>query len=242
MLTRPRQFYLVSFIMLFVALSFPLQVIYLYGHSLGEWNAILNKITWFNWLVVGLLILNGYLHLKASALLKYVGPISILIVGWNNYLVGAYNTDYSMASTTLATFGFSLLFAPLFLKSSRIVLADPKRRWWRRSKRYYHRISTTMNPYVGEMIHAYSFDISKTGIFICTENLGEGTTPKVGEHVRLCLNINSMKKIRCDAIVVRTADSTGRYPKGLGLKFIDFDKSHQKSFEQFISGHNEFVL
>lgn len=233
MIMRPRQFYIASLVLMFMALSFPAQVMVLYGHHWSETGAIFAKITWLNWMVIFSFIVGSYLYFHASRLILFLTPVILLLVGFNNYIVGQFAGDFSLLQTTLATVGVGFVFLPLAMPSSRVVLKDPKRRWWRRSKRYNKRVSTTLNPYVGDMIHAHTFDVSQTGAFVCLEE-GSGALPKIGDTIRVSFNVNSMKKIRCEAIVVRIAEPKGHYPKGIGIKFTDMDKLHEKSFEKFL--------
>lgn len=234
MIVRPFQFYVVALLMFGIALSFPLQVVFLYGHSWTEYGAIFAKITWLNWLVIGSFILAGYFYLSASRGLLVFGPIMLVLVGVNNYFVGQFSGDYSMFQANLGTFSVALLYSPLLMPSSQLILKDPKRRWWRRSKRYNRRVAATINPFVGDMIHAHTYDISKTGAFVCLESMDPENLPKVGDTIRLCFNVNSMRKIRCEAVVVRFSEAKGRYPQGMGVKIVDIDKLYQKSFQQFV--------
>ncbi len=234
MIMRPKQFYLASVVLLMLALSFPFQVMILYGHHWSETQAIFSKITWLNWMVIGSFALGAYFYFQASRYIIYLAPLILGLVAFNNYLVGSFAGDFSLLQTTLGTFAVGIVFAPLALPSSRVVLKDPKRRWWRRSKRHNKRVSATLNPYVGDMLHVQTFDISQSGAFVC---LDEGMTevPKVGDTVRVSFNVNSMKKIRCEAVVVRIADARGHYPRGMGLKFTQIDRNHEKSFDRFLN-------
>lgn len=234
MILRPKQFYVLAAVMLLLALSFPLQVMMLYGHHWSETGAIFSKITWLNWLVILCFALGSYLSFHASRALLLMVPVTIVLVAINNYFVGLFSADFSMVQTTLASLGTGFVFAPLLLPSSKVVIQDPKRRWWRRSKRYHKRVSTTINPFVGDMIHTYTYDVSQSGAFVCITNVDDKNIPKVGDTIRVSLNVNSMKKIRCEAVVVRVAEPKGHYPRGLGIKFVDIDKLHQKSFQKFI--------
>lgn len=242
MIMRPKQFYIIALALIVIGISFPLQVMFLYGHDISEWASIMSKITTINWLVIGSIFLLSYLHLKASKWLVVAAPATIILVGVNNYIVGQFAGDYSMTQAMVASGGFSFLFLPLFMQSSKLVLKDPKRRWWVRSKRYNRKIPTTINPFVGDMVQAHTFDISETGAFVSFEGIPEEDLPKVGERIRVSFTINSMKKIRCEAVVVRQADAVGRYPQGVGLRFIDFDKLHMKSFQKILKSSEEYLM
>lgn len=233
MIVKPKQFYLVPFVMACVALSFPLQVIFLYGHGWNEWGAIFSKITWMNWLVIGSFLGGAYFYYHGSRFILYLAPLILGLVALNNYIVGSFAGDFSLTQTSLATFGSGLMFVPLLFPTSQVVLKDPKRRWWRMSKRFKKRVPATLNPFVGDMVHGHTFDVSKTGAFVCLEDDGS-PLPKVGDTLRVSFNVNSMKKIRCEAVVVRIAEPDGRYPRGMGIRFTNIEKLYEKSFQRFL--------
>lgn len=234
MITRPSQFTVLALAMLGVALSFPIQVMVLYGHHWTELTAIVSKITWLNFLVISALLFSAYQFWNVSRSLIYTLPITFILVAFNNYWVGNFGGDYDMQETSIASLAMVGFFIPpLFMPTSRLLLSDPQRRWWRVSKRIKKKISGTINPYVGEMINVQTFDVSETGAFVCLDT-HQKTLPKVGETIRLILNINSAKRIRCEAIVIRIADAKGRYPNGMGLKFKSMERECQKSIQQLL--------
>lgn len=235
MILRPKQFYLVSALMFLAALSFPVQVMWLYGHGFAETGSIFTKLTPLNWLVVSGLLVGSYLYFQASRGIVYFAPVFLATVFYNNYQVGIFAQDFSLVQTSFASLGAGLLFVPLLMPSSQVILKDPKRRWWRRCKRINKEVAATLNPFVGEMIQARTYDISETGAFLALEGGAQQHCPKVGDTVRLSFNINGMKRIRCEAVVIRIAEPHGRYPRGIGLRFLDFEKMHQKSFEKLLS-------
>ncbi len=234
MIMRPKQFYFAAVALMLFAISFPLQVMVLYGHHWSETQAIFSKITWLNWMVVASFCVGAYFYFQASRYIVFLAPIILALVALNNYLVGAFAGDYSVLQTTLGTLAVGLVFAPLAMPSSRVVLRDPKRRWWRRSKRHNKRVSATLNPYVGGMLHVQTFDISQSGAFVCLD-AEQTEVPKVGDTVRISFNVNPMKKIRCEAVVVRIAEPHGHYPRGMGLKFTQIDRTNEKCFDKFLN-------
>ena len=242
MVKKPRVFSLVTIFIVGVIFSFPLQAAYLYGHSLTEVSAIFNKISLLNWMAMASMAFAGHFVTKASPWVVIAAPVSVLVVFWNNLVVGTYHTDFSLLTTSLGTIAFALLFIPLLSPTSRMVLMNPHKRWWLRPKRYKTKVSATLNPFVGQTIHAETFDISSGGAFIHLNHLDFEEAPKVGETLRLSLNINSMRKIRCDAVIVRRAESRGRYPQGLGIRFVDLDKDHQKTLQRFLEKSPELSL
>ncbi len=233
MLMKPKQFYLAPLMMILIALSFPLQVMFLYGHPWTETQAIFAKMTSLNWLIAFAFILGAYFYYQASRGILFFAPVLLALVAFNNYIVGNFGADFSLQQTTIATLLSAGLFVPLALPSSQVILKDPKRRWWRASKRYSRKVGATLNPYVGDMVQGETFDVSKTGAFVCLDELDN--LPKIGDTVRVSLNVSSMRKIRCEAVVVRIAEPQGRYPKGMGIRFTEMSKTNEKCFEKFLS-------
>lgn len=88
------------------------------------------------------------------------------------------------------------------------------------------------------MLHVQTYDISKTGAFLSLEEYKDNNYPKVGDTVRVSFSISSMKKVRCEAIVVRIAEPEGKYPRGMGIRFKMMDKGQEKSFHQFLSNQD----
>lgn len=235
MLMKPKQFYLAPLIMILIALSFPLQVMILYGHQWTETQAIFSKMTSLNWVIAISFMMAAYFYYQASRGILFFAPVLLALVAFNNYIVGSFGADFSLQQTTLATLFSASLFVPLALPSSQIILKDPKRRWWRASKRYSKKVGATLNPYVGEMVEGETFDVSKTGAFVCVEELDN--LPKIGDTVRVSLKVNSMRRIRCEAVVVRIAEPQGRYPQGMGIRFTEMSKTNEKCFEKFLSSN-----
>src|SRR5665213_4610446 len=97
---RPMWFILLALAFFGVAISLPLQIMMIYGHGLSEISAVFDKLTLLNWLVLcGTLICSGLVW-RASPYLRYAVPLLIALVAINNFFVGYYATDFSMASAS----------------------------------------------------------------------------------------------------------------------------------------------
>src|SRR6185437_14481977 len=72
---RPAVFPFLSVLFLGIALSLPLQVMWIYGHGFDEMDAVLNKLTIFNWLVMISLVITAVLLWTASPALKIFAPL-----------------------------------------------------------------------------------------------------------------------------------------------------------------------
>ena len=221
--------------LLLVAGSFPLQAALLYQHSFSELGSILQKISLLNFVSICLMATTAYMLFMVSPYLKVMCPLTIACLAWNNYVVGSYGQDFTMAQAMLGTGLFAGLFVPLFRKDIRLILSDPHRRWWRRANRLHKNIDVILNPFVGQTLLAQTFDLSESGAFIPFENKSWDEIPKVGERIKISLHIDTIRKIKCEAIVVRVVEPLGNYPKGIGIRFIEMNEAHKRSLNNFLT-------
>lgn len=232
---RPLMLYLIPLFLLSIALSFPIQAALLYDHQLSELGAILSKITFVNWFTMIVICATAYSLYQGSAYCKLLIPLSIGTVILNNYFVGQWGQDFNMAESSMASVLFAFSFAPLMHKPTLTVLTDPKKRWWARAQRHMTQVPITINPFVGQTLNARTFDISDSGVFVSLSSDDLSNIPKVGDKLRLSITLGSMKKLKCDARVVRFAKPTGIYPQGLGLEFIQIDKQDKVDLKRYLS-------
>jgi hypothetical protein len=235
MMVKPKIVNWMGIGVLLVAASFPLQAAILYQHSFSELGSILQKLSLLNFIAICMLATTAYLLFTVSPYLKYMCPLTIACLAWNNYVVGNYGQDFSMPQAMLGTGLFAGLFVPLFRKDLRLVLSDPDRRWWRRAHRVPRNIDVILNPYVGQTLLAQTFDLSESGAFIPFENKSWDEIPKVGERIKISLHIDTLRKIKCEAVVVRVVEPKGNYPKGIGVRFIEMNDTHKRSLNNFLT-------
>jgi PilZ domain len=235
MMVKPKIVYWMGLALLLIAASMPLQVAILYQHSFSELGAILQKISLLNFLCICLMATTAYLLFTISPHLKFMAPITIACLAWNNYLVGDYGQDFSLAQCMFGTGLFAGIFVPLFRQDIRLILSQPNRRWWRRAQRVNKNIEVILNPYVGQTILANTFDLSESGAFIPFENKSWDEIPKVGERIKISLHISTLRKIKCEAVVVRVVEPKGSYPKGIGVRFTDMNDTHKRSLNNFLT-------
>ena len=235
MMVKPRIVYWMSFVLVAITLSMPLQIAWLYQHSFNEFGSILQKISFANSISMLLMLTTAYMLINISPYLKVFAPITILCLAWNNYLVGDYGQDFHMSQTMVGTGLFAGLFVPLFRQDIRLLLNNPQRRWWRRAQRFQRNIDVILNPYVGHTLHAHTFDLSESGAFIPFENKSLEEIPKVGERLKISLHIDTLRKIKCEAVVVRVVEPRGIYPKGIVVRFTNMNETHKRSLNNFLT-------
>lgn len=234
MMVKPKIVYWMSLVLFLTVIAMPVQVALLYQHSLSELSSIFQKISFLNLLSMTMLGVSALLLLQVSPYLKIFAPLTILTIAWNNYLVGSYGQDFQMSQTLLGTGLITGVFMPLFRKDLRQILSEPQRRWWLRSPRYQKSIDVILNPYVGQTLQAHTFDLSETGAFIPFEGKSFNDIPKVGERLKLSLHFDSLRKIKCEAVVVRVVEPRGAYPQGIGIRFTEMNETYKRSLNNFL--------
>ncbi len=164
--SRPWPLTLISLCFIAIALSFPVQISYLYGHKIWQYELIYQKLSIMNLVSMGMLFISAYFSYFGSPKLLGILPLTVGVLAFNNYLVYSYGLDYSGISTTLATFGI-FAFSLLVLQSSCIqALTNPKIRWWLTSKRIEREIPLTLTNSKNDKIYAKTINISTTGLLI----------------------------------------------------------------------------
>ena len=239
---RPKWFLGLSLFSFIVAVGIPIQVLVIHEHSFWEWGWITAKISPFNAMVMILGFVNFGLLYRASPYLKYSVPAFVLAVFWNNWIVGSYGIEYNIATTALGTCAFMGFFGPLLKPDYRKVIANPKLRWWLRPTRVKTDYRVVLHPHVGKDFVAQSYDISHSGLFIPLERCWVKGKPmaleewpfEVGQKTSMTVNVSPTNSIRCEAEIVRMAEASGGYPKGIGLRFTDMTRESQRYLRQHL--------
>lgn len=217
---RPFSLKFVAFFYLAVAVGLPLQIAILFGHGLGELTLIAQKMTSLNWSIFTLSLLSATLIWIGHKSVKYLLPLNMVLVALNNWSVAEYGDDYSESLTIASTLLFTMFNSILLFGRGLDAILDPNLQWWRVSERIHCQQRALISTNQGELLEAAIFDISKTGLFLeqLSPKLGQALAP--GDHVRLGLALAGHEEpLVLNAKVVRKAEATGHYPKGLGLCF-----------------------
>ncbi len=214
---RPLVFTLLFILHMGIALNMPLQIMWLYEHDWREMTAVLNKLTFTNWMVIAISLLNALLSLKASKWLKLTLPLSFLIIVFNNVLISLYGNDYSFLETTLASLIFLMSHSGLFFLKASDVLQHPTLRWWLVPRRFNLKLPLWIETSAGERIELNTFDISKTGAFLVMK---AGTDIQLQEGQELTIQLPDIEMThQFKAQLIRKTQASGKYPPGLGVQF-----------------------
>lgn len=247
MQTRPKALTFLAAIFLAVILSFPIQIMFLHGHGLSEFSMVLAKISILNWFVILTGAFSVWSMLRANPSTKVAVPLFIVSVLWNNWVVGAtHKSDYTMWTTIAASAGLLMVTTLLLRENVRQLILHPENRWWLTPIRKRVQIPILVNPLIGESFKTATFDLSEGGAFIPMESAPTGELPwtevpatiKPGDQLTIAIKIGTLRKIRCDAEVVRKMDANGNYPGGLGIRFKEMDRTDKRELVRYLDQQN----
>ncbi len=247
MKARPSLLLWQSALLFLIAAAFPIQIMLLFGHSPFEWHAIASKLAPMNWIVIGLSLLSSILAWRASPALLVLLPILSGSVVYNNWIVAAaslnYNWRVAMGSAIAAV---AVLCLPVLRKSVRGLLLAPQRRWWLTPKRHSICIPVRLKLHLPQGSTEYlamTFDLSEGGAFIPLEMMapthenGSQELPpviRIGTQCYVSLPLRGLNRVSCRAEVVRHASSNGRYPGGIGIRFLGLGWRARSALEGYI--------
>lgn len=215
--TKPKFINIMSFIFIALALSFPVQIMFMF--KLPPWHIgiLASKLTPLNYLLMGLFLYTAYLTYKTNKLVFIILPIVNFFVFLNNFIVAEYGQVFTHTQTVVASTAFLLLTLSFYQKDIYQVYSDLKFRWWLTSPRFKRQIPITIH-YQGEKFQTSTFDISKTGMFIKTDDLYRIFKIENNKEIELSFKINN-RTMKLTATVVRKSIAKGQYPAGIGVHF-----------------------
>lgn len=241
MRTRPRELTLLGVLLLLVAISMPLQILFVFGGSPFDFSSIAAKLAPLNWAVIFLSSVLAYLVFRASPLLLGVVPFFLGAVAWNNWLVASLGGEGEGLFPLLSTAGAFLMMGLLAFPNPRRVLANPRLRWWLTPPRRRVELEARVCPTLGGELIARTFDLSEGGAFIALRDSfwaslreGSGRNLSVGTYCSVRLSLNQVSAFSCMAQVVRRGEPAGAYPEGIGIRFISMTPREKKTLLSFL--------
>ncbi len=227
---QPTVLIALSLVLASVAVAYPLQIMFLYGHGISEASSIAAKMAPLNWLVALGCLTCSVLAFRASPWIWTAFPIVTVVVAWNNLLVSELGDDFGAATTSFATLGFASLGSLLFTAQAWDLLLHPEKRWWLRPMRKQVSAPVFIIPQQGDAFRAETFDLSKDGAFIKVTN----SLIRAGDKISLRLTMGALTVVRCEAHVVRQASARGLYPDGLGIQFTNLGRHEARELRRYL--------
>ncbi|MBS1986061.1 MAG: PilZ domain-containing protein [Bdellovibrionales bacterium] len=230
MRARPKIFVGMTAALVGVALSFPLQVMALFGQGPAEWLDAWALVSPLNRVVMGWCLVGAALSWRASPWIKWWAPLAVAAVAWNNWVVGSSGVNFNLTESMLATVGFAALQGFWLHPQARFLIANPKRRWWMTPERKRVSLTVFVRSVSGATSKGTTFDVSETGAFVPfgireLNNHPDALLHRLvpGERVEVSFVVGAFKTVSCEAEVVRiNSQPQGNYPAGVGLRVLRF--------------------
>ena len=243
MLSRPNEFKFLAVAMLAIALSFPLQVFFLFEETQLGFVTSGMGLTPLNWAVMSTAFLSACFAFQASRFVLLTLFLFLTSVAWNNWLVAEIELNYS-GLTAWAAVAFAV-FIPLVLarESARKVLLNPQLRWWRTPTRKKVHVQALVYPVMGGEVFSQTIDISEGGAFV-EMPLGnpkaayadpQTRAVAVGNHCAVRLRLDQLNVVNCSARIVRKTKAAGEYPDGFALQFVNLNTDQRKQIRNFMA-------
>ncbi|MGB0452175.1 MAG: PilZ domain-containing protein [Bacteriovoracaceae bacterium] len=229
---RPYSRFLYLFIAGVALIGLPLQVSYLYGHHLTqEWSQIWDKLTGTNVILMGLLI-GLCVGLLRASFSKFLLPLTLAIMIFNNVIVGMDGADFTLLETFVASLSLGALSLWIISRRSYKAMTNRSLQWWRSDPRYELNVPVKLGLNELERQDFSTFDISRSGVFVKTNSeQGILNDPKLKLGGNFLLYFKDSKSPVNVEVVRHQISQSGKYMQGLGLKFVDL-KTHQKALIQ----------
>lgn len=221
-----------------LSLSMPLQITYQLDLPWYLFFSHLDKMTYLNWPVFAMGLINGYLIIQVFGFLKYSLPIYLLLLITNNFLVydlHPFNTSYLphfVSVAVLGIFAFALLRCKLWQYLSR-----PNMRWWATAPRVSRSLPVIVHSKETKNMRAKTYDLSSTGAFL--SQLDDSWNVKINDEIKILIDALGFE---CRAKIVRVTFGKGNYPEGVGIRFEHMNARTKGLIEYFITGRPENLL
>lgn len=208
-----------------IAVSFPLQIHFIYNIPLNDPVKIFSMLTPLNLSSMIILAVAAFLGAFMNRLIYKIIPILLAVVFLNNAIVGLYGQDFTLIQVAASFLLFAISLRPFYQAEIKSVIMNPKLRWWKTPKRYQIEKSILLNS-KNSKINTEALNFSSSGIYIKIEHAEQLKSLIVDELVELKLGA---EKIPLKARVVRIVEDETQFPNGVGLEFIK-DEVHKSQF------------
>ncbi|HAZ12457.1 MAG: hypothetical protein A2X86_16845 [Bdellovibrionales bacterium GWA2_49_15] len=237
---RPLVFSLQGWIFIFLAISFPLQIIFREELEMESWGRAFYLLSPLNWTTLVTFIFLSYLSFKTSSLLKLALPLSFTVVALNNFIamdvLGEKIVENFMFNMGPATVAYSVfLYYVMFKSPQAYVLENPQLRWWQIAPRYQVSLPLWLAKQGKGLQRACTFDLASGGVFV-PMNVGTEADTDFKEGDTLQIHLDLMGQVlQCQGKLARIEKrGKGAYPPGLGIQLDMLDYSKRNTLNTFL--------
>jgi hypothetical protein len=236
MITHPKILKYIPLFLMLTAVSFPIQIMVIYGHSPLEIDAIFSKLSVLNEIVISLCVMAAIAIYRASYVVTMLVPTLLFAVGFNNGVVSSMGEDFTPFLAFAGTLGFFTVHLGLLKPEILKLFSEPNSRWWLTSPRRQLELPMMLSHMNQEAVfRSKTFDLSERGTFVSFLKAPETMTHlKINDSLSVCLNLGALTQIRCQAKVVRICEAKGAYPAGIGFRFDNLGFKERRKIKNYI--------
>lgn len=231
---RNKPLYLTLFPLLsaLIALSFPIQIYFIYKIPINDYERIFSMLTPLNLVSMSSLFIASVLTLFLNKWIYKVIPILLFVLFGNNAIVGLYGTDYTLVQVCLSFVLFSISLKPFYKKEIKAVILNPRLRWWKTPTRYQLNKPIQLHSEKFEL-HSETINLSTSGIFAKVLQKDLLDSIDLNDVINLKIGDDNTP-INLKAKVVRINSSLEHQPDGFGLEILK-DEVHKKEYLPWLS-------
>lgn len=209
-----------------IAISFPLQIYFLYDIPLQNVKSIFSMLTPLNIISMIAFFTISLLTLTLSKQIYKVIPALLFLLFANNAIVGLYGTDYSLIQVGLSFIAFGISLKPFYNREIRAIILNPQLRWWNTPARYEVMKPLQLHSDTFEM-NSKTLNISTTGVFAEVKDLEKIENFQLNQVIDVKMIGSNAFKLK--AKIVRKTLGDENMPSGFGLEFVR-DRTHKKEY------------
>jgi len=152
--------------------------------------------------------------------------VNILMVYESTYLLVSYGESHHKLMALILFFGFLLAIVIRVRAEVNVPYFLPKIRWWESYAKDESVVPIAIEfNQTGKALNGKLMDLAVQGCFIKVDH-----DFVIGNYVDLRFQVFS-QKIFCKGLVVWNASSSVTHPKGVGIKFVDFNRYERRKMK-----------
>lgn len=227
MKTKPFYFDVITLFLLVVAVSLPIQILFLFDYQLQDWTETFQHLTFLNWLFMGSSLISAYFLYCGHRYALAFSTINICTVFSNNLIVGVFGSDFSINQSLWGAVLYSIPLLPIYFNPLRETLLNSKQQWWRTAPRYSKQLDVQIWSLNGKpTVNAKTINISKTGALL---EVPSGAP--LHYRIPMALYVNEITPVHCEAKIVRhISDANNNFDK-VGIEFLPLTKEQTQVLE-----------
>jgi hypothetical protein len=220
MRSKPIYLNILSVFLLLVAMSLPIQVLFIFDYPLSDWPQSFQHLTFLNWLFMGSCAMTSFFLYRGHQKAVLFSAITVFLVFTNNLFVGLYGKDFSLTQSLIGVLFISASLVPIFLNPIRQTLFNSKQQWWRTAPRFAKQLDVQIWAFSGDKpFNVRTLNVSRTGALLQVP-----TGYPLHHRMPMALYVNEIIPVHCEAKVVRHVSGPNNDFDQVGVEFFPLDK------------------